>query len=227
MWRTVQKTVTRSDGLKCEICGKKYQDTARLHRHYNAVHFKGDSSPQSKQVHGWSKATHRKPAKRQTITPLRSHRPSSSDPRKFPFVPVAFWEMVAIILLEKEGISAALFCPGNMTRWKRAAMSSDGNTLAWTGGSASTGVCLRSKKSFVLHGTHFYELRWLSFIDTWYSAPDRLRLGTNFSNNCKFYIFTVRFSLVLASCMSLRLWKLSSRRRTWNERFWISTLEVK
>ena len=152
--------------------------------------------PQSNQVQGWSKATHRKPAKCQTITPLRSHRPSSSDPRKFPFVPVTFWEMVAIILLEKEGISAALFCPGSMTRCLM--------------------VCLRSKKSFVLYGTHSSELRWLSYIGTWYSAPDRLRLGTNFSNNCKFYIFTVRFSLVLASCVSLRLWKLSSRRRTWN-----------
>jgi len=38
---------SRSDGLKYEICGKKYQDATRLHRHYNAVHFKGNSPPQA------------------------------------------------------------------------------------------------------------------------------------------------------------------------------------
>ena len=145
--------------------------------------------PQSNQVHGWSKATHRKPAKRQTITPLRSHRPSSSDPRKFPFVPVTFWEMVVIIFLDKEGIAAALFCLGNVTTWKRAAMFSDGSTLAWTGGSANTGVCLGSKNSFVLYGTHFCGLRWVFIY--WYVifCSWTAEVGANSSNNCKFYIF--------------------------------------
>ena len=146
--------------------------------------------PQSNQVHGWSKATPRKPAKCQTITPLRSHPPSSSDPRKCPFVPVTFWEMAAIIFPEKEGIAAALFCPGKMTRLKRAVMFSDGSTLASTGGSASKGVCLPSKNSFVLYGTHFYGLRWIFIywcVIFYYKSAE---VGTNFSNNWKFYIFT-------------------------------------
>ena len=57
---SAKNTNTRSDGLKCEICGKKYQDAARLHKHYNAVHFKSDSPPQAPTIKPstWMRQSH-------------------------------------------------------------------------------------------------------------------------------------------------------------------------
>ena len=41
-----KETSLNSDKLKCEICGKKYQSTISLHKHYNSVHFNDcDPSP--------------------------------------------------------------------------------------------------------------------------------------------------------------------------------------
>jgi len=73
---SAKNTNSRSDGLKCEICGKKYQDAARLHRHYNAVHFKGDSSPQAPTIKPstWLKQSHA----RETCQ-VSDHCPSSKS----------------------------------------------------------------------------------------------------------------------------------------------------
>ena len=67
---------SRSDGLKCEICGKKYQDAARLHKHYNAVHFKGDSPPQAPTIKPstWLKQGHS-----QETCQASDHCPSSKS----------------------------------------------------------------------------------------------------------------------------------------------------
>ena len=57
---SVKNTNSLSDGLKCEICGKKHQDAPRLHRHYNAVQFEGDSPPQAPTIKPstWLKQSH-------------------------------------------------------------------------------------------------------------------------------------------------------------------------
>ena len=73
---SAKNTNSQSDGLKCEICGKKYQDAARLHRHYNAVHFKGDSSPQAAT---FKQSTWLKQSRAQETCQASDHYPSTKS----------------------------------------------------------------------------------------------------------------------------------------------------
>ena len=68
---------SRSNGLKCEICGQKDQDAAKLHRHYNRVHFnKGGSPPQAPTI---KPSTGLKQGHSQETCQASDHCPSSKS----------------------------------------------------------------------------------------------------------------------------------------------------